>query len=189
MITLIDRELLQREYTIKALQEEGNKFIEIILQNEKDLTEREITYEKITFLEEQLYKLKNLIEKDGNDKKIQNCDVLLPNKEITPLLNDRVPQKLRVGVIIPEKNDDLISKVTNSKSVVILSDTYGRSMANSIAKKLPVNYSLFNSCKPFDRYGNIINDDIVRNVDNEDVIILIGDYYKRRCTRVLEENR
>lgn len=161
---LMNTQLIEREKNIRALQEEGDRFIEIIRKNEEDLQERQITYDKVIFLETQLYKLKNLIDKGEN-------------KTLPTTYSDKTAgEENNINKVSNKINTHLkISNGSIAKSLVIFSDAHGRNVTHPLINKLPVGYAVQNICKPFNHFRNIILDDMHKSSVN-DVVILIGDY-------------
>lgn len=154
--TLIQKELVKRENVIRALEDEGDKFLEMIRKYETDLKERDITYDKVLILEEQLIKLQKLIE-----KKVQVHDVAA---------------KLQINVLREKANDRTYNGGSNNETIVMFSDRHGRNMVKEINNKLPYDYTVVNFCKPHNDYCNILNDVCIQKPDTKDTIILIGDY-------------
>lgn len=174
--SVIEKELLHREYIIKALQEEGDKLLEIIQQNEKTLKEREVTYDKVLFLEEQLIKLKNLIqikEKSNRPDFSEKSDIQNMDNDINVNMDNCNNMEAELNIMTKK---DRIKVKAIKRSIVMLSDIYGKSVSAAMNYKLSDDYIIENVCKPHDTYNNIINYNADQKSKMEALIIVIGDY-------------
>lgn len=158
---LMEKELINRENTVKKLRDEGNNLLEIIKQYEETLKEREITYDKVMTLEGQLLKLKKLIDSDdvaaGAKPKLKMNGISSSNSFI-------------------KRDNCRTLKTSNKERIIMFSDIHGRNMAKVINEKLPYDYTVFNSCMPHNDYVTILNDEYIQQSENKDIVILIGDY-------------
>lgn len=169
-------ELQQRENTIIELNIETNQLLSAILKYEKDLKNNEVTLQKVSFLENQLVKLQQIIENRIHSQNMDNntaCAIeIVPRKNLDNLAEvHKVTNKEAVNT----KNTDEPSKQTK-RIINMYSDVFGKNMAIKIMKYLPDIIQVMNNCKPGNDFAEIMKESLLENRNDEDLIMLIGNY-------------
>lgn len=154
---ILRKEIGKRNDIVTGIKEESEKILLIIQEYENRLQDQEKLTCKMEYLETQLRKLQNIIDKKisiTHEDKFEHRKG--EEEEITPGTNKK-PKKQR--------------------NVLMYSDGLGKDMGYLIKKNLPASYAINNICKPNASIKEILQNDVIQAQEKEDIIVLtIGNF-------------